>query len=145
MYDSILVPTDGSDPAETAVEHALDLAAEHGATVHALYVVDRRYPAATKYDMVIEGMEEEGEAALDATAAAGERAGVAVERHLRRGVPHEEIVDAAVDYGVDLVVMGTHGRTGFDRIASAGSVTERVVRLMTLPVLVVGGAGERGG
>ncbi|PSP78782.1 universal stress protein [Halobacteriales archaeon QS_1_68_20] len=142
MYDSILVPTDGSAPAETAVEHAIDLAADQDATVHALYVVDQTYPAVAKYDVVVEGMESEGEAALDAASAAGDRAGVPVERHLRRGVPHEVIVDAADDYGVDLVVMGTNGRTGLDRIVSTGSVTERVVRLSTVPVLAVGGAGE---
>ena len=55
-------------------------------------------------------------------------------------MPHEAIVDAAGDYNIDLIVMGTHGRTGLDRIASTGSTTERVVRLTAVPTLVVGGA-----
>jgi len=55
--------------------------------------------------------------------------------------PSEEIVDAATDYEVDLIVMGTQGRTGISRIATAGSTTERVVRLTEIPTLVVGGAG----
>ena len=55
-------------------------------------------------------------------------------------MPHEAIVDAAGDYDADLIVMGTHGRTGLDRIASTGSTTERVVRLTAVPTLVVGGA-----
>ncbi len=71
----------------------------------------------------------------------GDERGVDVERHLRRGTPSEEIVDAAADYAVDLIVMGTQGRTGFSRIATAGSTTERVVRLTAIPTLVVGGAG----
>ena len=55
-------------------------------------------------------------------------------------MPHEATVDAAGDYDADLIVMGTHGRTGLDRIASTGSTTERVVRLTAVPTLVVGGA-----
>jgi nucleotide-binding universal stress UspA family protein len=60
---------------------------------------------------------------------------IETERHLRRGRPHEEILDAAVDYGVDLIVMGTHGRTGIGRFVTAGSVAERVVRHSEIPVL----------
>ena len=112
----------------------------YGATVDALFVVDQTYPVTNHWDMVVEEQEETGETALDGAAAAGERTGVPVERHIRRGKPHEEIVDAATDYGSDLVVMGTHGHTGLDRFASTGSVTERVVRVTTVPTLVVGGA-----
>jgi len=139
-YDRILVPTDGSDPSETAVDHAIDIADQYDATVHSLFVVDETYPAVTHWDMVVEQEEETGERALDSVAEAGEAAGLAVERHLRRGVPHEEIVDAAGDYDADLIVMGTQGRTGLSRVASTGSTTERVVRLTTVPTLVVGGA-----
>jgi nucleotide-binding universal stress UspA family protein len=139
-YERILVPTDGSEPSETAVEHAVDIAAQYGAVVDALFVVDRRYPAASHWDMYVEDQEETGEAALDAAVTTGDEAGVTVERHLRRGTPHEEILDAAADYGSDLIVMGTHGRTGVGRFASTGSVTERVVRITAIPTLVVGGA-----
>jgi len=144
-YERILVPTDGSGPSGTAVDHAVDIAAQYGATVDALFVVDRTYPAASHWDMFVEEEEQQGEQALDAAAAAGEAAGVTVERNLRRGKPHEEIIDAATDYDVDLIVMGTHGRTGLDRFASTGSVTERVVRLTTIPTLVVGGARAEDG
>jgi len=81
------------------------------------------------------GREEGGERALDAVAEAAADRGIEVERHLRRGRPHEEILDAATDYGVDLIVMGTHGRTGLGRFVTAGSVAERVVRHSKLPVL----------
>lgn len=137
MYQRILVPTDGSEGATAAVEEAVALADRFDAGVHALYVVDQTYPAASKWDMLVEEQEETGEAALDAIAAAGADAGVTVERHLRRGVPHEEILDAAGDYDADLVVMGTHGRTGLDRVLHTGSTTERVVRLSEIPVLTV--------
>lgn len=140
MYERILLPTDGSRPSERAAEHALDLAAQFDATVDTLFVVETA-GSAGHWDMFVEKQEEAGERALDSIAAMGERRGIDVERHLRRGRPAEEIVDAATDYGADLIVMGTYGQTGFARIASAGSTTERVVRLAAVPTLVVGGAG----
>ncbi len=139
MYDRVLVPTDGSEPSQRAADHAVDIASQYGATVHALFVVDQRGTGA-HFDAVVEAQEAEGEAALDTVGERADAAGVPVDKHLRRGVPHEEIVDAADEYDADLIVMGTHGRTGFDRVVSAGSTTERVVRLTSVPVLVVGGA-----
>jgi len=140
MYDRILVPTDRSDHSGLAAAHAMDLAEEFGASVHALFVVEQAGPSG-HWDFAVEKREALGEAALDAVVALGAERDVHVERHLRRGMPSEEIVDAAADYDVDLIVMGTQGRTGFSRIATAGSTTERVVRLTAIPTLVVGGAG----
>jgi len=140
MYERILVPTDGSDHSGLAAEQAIDLAERFDANVHALFVVEQNGPSG-HWDFAVEEQEATGEAALNAVAARGDERGVHVERHLRRGTPSEEIVDAAADYEVDLIVMGTQGRTGFSRIATAGSTTERVVRLTAIPTLVVGGAG----
>ena len=140
MYDRILVPTDGSDHSEQAAEHAIDLAEQFGADVEALFVVEQAGPSG-HWDFAVEEQEAAGETTLDGAVALGEERGVRVERHLRRGLPSEEIVDAAADHGVDLIVMGTQGRTGFSRIATAGSTTERVVRLTEIPTLVIGGAG----
>lgn len=141
MYERILVPTDGSDPSILAAEHAVDIASRYDAVVHALFVVEERGTVG-HWDMVVEAEEAEGEQALDTVENLAGEAGVAIEKHLRRGIPHEEIIGAARDYDADLVVMGTHGRTGFDRFASAGSTTERVVSITRVPVLVVGGAGN---
>jgi nucleotide-binding universal stress UspA family protein len=140
MYDTILVPTDGSDHSELAADHAMDLAEQCNATVHAVFVVEQTGPSG-HWDFAVEDQEQAGEAALDAVVSRGEARGVDVEPHLRRGAPSEEIVDAATEYGVDIIVMGTQGRTGLSRIATAGSTTERVVRLTAIPTLVVGGAG----
>ncbi|WP_256403552.1 universal stress protein [Halorubrum salinum] len=137
MYDAICCPTDGSRGSDAAVEHACELAALADARVHALFVVDESIAGAAEWDMVVEREEARGERALAAVTDAGERRGVPVERHLRRGRPHEEILDAAGDYGVDLIVMGTEGRTGIGRFLSAGSVAERVVRHSEVPVLTV--------
>ncbi len=136
MYASVLLPTDGSEASNEAVAVGLDVAARFDAAAHAVYVVDERFVAA-EYDAAVEGAERDGERALDAVGDLAAERGVAVEKHLRRGVPHREIVDAVADYGADLVVMGTHGRSGLDRLVHLGSTTERVVRAAPVQVLTV--------
>ena len=134
-YDAILCPTDGSPGSDAAVAHACYLADLADAEIHALFVVDELIAGADGWDVVVEREEARGERALDAVDAAGAERGVPVEKHLRRGRPHEEILDAASEYGADVIVMGTHGRTGVGRFIAAGSVAERVVRHSEVPVL----------
>lgn len=136
MYSSVLLPTDGSDGSLVAIEAGLALAADMEAEVHALFVVDERHVMG-EFDAAVEAAEARAERALEAAANAGSERSVAVEKHLRRGVPHREILEAIEQYGVDLVVMGTHGRTGVDRLVHLGSVTERVVRGSPVHVLAV--------
>lgn len=140
MYDTILVPTDGSSGTAETLEHALHVAANNDATLHVLYVVDRRlYLAADDdtQDDVVATLEAEGETTLSETADSVREAGVEVVTVQREGIPHNEIIDYADDAEIDLLVMGTHGRTGRDRLASLGSTTERVVETVDRPVLVV--------
>ncbi|WP_255197395.1 universal stress protein [Halorarius litoreus] len=135
-YDTILVPYDGSDGANRAVEHAFDLAQQYDATVHALFVVDTRSfgePALSSVELVVDEVEDEGHRLLDAVADRAEAQGVQFESLLRHGVPHDEVVARATDIDADLVIMGFHGRTHDSRI---GSVVERVVRDGGRPVLV---------
>lgn len=134
MYDTIVVPTDGSEGPTRAVEQAYELAAAFDATIHAVYVIDETYPAHSHYDVVREDMESEGEAAVDRIAANAPE-GVRVEKVFLTGVPHEEIVAYAEEHDADLIAMGTNGRTGLSRFVSAGSTTERVVRSSSVPVL----------
>jgi nucleotide-binding universal stress UspA family protein len=143
MYDDILVPVDGSAPSDAALAEALSLAETFGATVHALYVVDEQAvavgsmePSGRNAAALMDAFEAEGErVTADAAARAGE-AGVSVETTVGYGSPHREILDYVSGHGVDLVVMGTHGRRGLER-AILGSVTERVLRLSDVPVLTV--------
>lgn len=137
MYDTVLVATDGSDCAEAAASHAIGLAEVHNAAIHALYVVDQRYPAMSGIDSVVEQMEAEGEEALDAVEAAAADRDVPVTKKLRRGKPYEQILGYAVHNDVDVVVLGATGRTGVDRLVHAGSTTERVVRRTHVPVIAV--------
>ena len=138
MYDRILVPTDGSAEVDPVVEHAAELARTHDAELHAIYVVNSAGYAGLPTDSTIEGLgsmlDEQGEDALDR---AEEHAnGAAVERVLVEGSPSSEIVEYAENEGCDLIVMGTHGRGGIDRLL-LGSVAERVVRTSPVPVLTV--------
>ncbi|MFC7079013.1 universal stress protein [Halorussus caseinilyticus] len=143
MYDRILVPTDGSDPAERAFEQALDLAATYDAELHVLYVVDVS-ALAGEFDAVtvVDKLEESGRKITRRLRERAESAGVSrVETRVAEGVPYRAILDYAADHDADLVVMGTHGRTGIDRYL-LGSVTERVVRKSDVPVLTVRGDEE---
>jgi nucleotide-binding universal stress UspA family protein len=138
MYEEILVPTDGSQTAEAALEHAVDIAGRYGARIHALYVVDTNAYTTleTGTDVVIEALESEGELSVGRVATACEAADVPVTTAVLTGVPWRDIVEYAGQHDVDLVVMGTHGRTGIGRYL-LGSVTERVVRECEVPVLTV--------
>ena len=135
-YDRILVATDGSPGSRPVQEHAILLARLSDAAIHALYVVDQRFPSATAYDMIVERMEKQATDALDAVSEAAKPHGISVTKHLRRGIPHEEIVAYADQYNIDIIVVGTHGRSKIQRFIHAGSVTERVVRTAEVPVFV---------
>lgn len=140
MYDSVLVATDGSSGTNETLAHATAIARDNDATLHGLYVVDRRlYLAADKDDQddVRQSLEEEGDVALDDIVVGGEESGLDVVTRMEEGIPHKTIIDYAEEADIDLVVMGTHGRTGRDRVANLGSVTERVVQNAPVPVLVV--------
>jgi nucleotide-binding universal stress UspA family protein len=143
MYDKILVPTDGSEATDRAVENAVDIASRYDATLHVLYVVDASVYASieTGADVVVGALEKEGETAVRDVVDRAEAAGVDVVSDVVTGSIHREILDYADEHGVDLIVMGTHGRTGLDRYL-LGSVTEKVVRRSEVPVLTVRTADE---
>jgi nucleotide-binding universal stress UspA family protein len=149
MYGTVLHPTDGSEASRAAADHAIDLAAAHGATLRLLYVVDTGTLAADDYGTVLlDSLEQSGQAALDDLAERAAAAGVECDSAIETGTPHREILADAEASGADLVVMGTHGRTGLDRFL-LGSVSGRVVRSADVPVLVVppereGGTGDGG-
>ncbi|PSP41003.1 universal stress protein [Halobacteriales archaeon QH_10_70_21] len=137
MYDRILLPTDGSDASDRAVEQAVGLARETGAELHVLFVVeDIPYAPEMMDDTVEEELQGIGEEAIAAIEARADEAGVDVVSAIRKGAPHSAILEYADGEGVDAIVMGTHGRSGLDRYL-LGSVTERVVRTADVPVLTV--------
>ena len=140
MYDKILVPTDGSDCAAKALEHAEQLADMFDAEIHLLYVVDVRMNTAGEYYANMMGnLREAGSKRLDKISEDLDRDKVVSK--VVEGVPHTEINDYAEENGIELVVMGTHGRTGLNRLL-IGSTTEKIVRTSNVPVMTVGNEKE---
>lgn len=137
-FPSILVPTDGSRCARLAFEHALELARETGATLHLLHVVDTTAVwGAVDTIEFLDVLEESGETLLEQLRETATSAGVeSVETELLSGTPHRAIADYAEANDVGCVVMGTHGRTGLERVF-LGSVTSRVIRLALAPVVTI--------
>ncbi|WP_096389313.1 universal stress protein [Halopenitus persicus] len=138
MYDQILVPTDGSPAATAAIDHAIDLAKRYDARIHALYVVDGSAYSTLEAgsEIVLEALESEGAEATERVAEAATEAGVDSVTSVVNGTAYRTITEYVDDNGIDLIVMGTHGRQGIDRYL-LGSVTERVVRTAEVPVLTV--------
>jgi len=137
MYETILVPTDGSAGAEAALGEAVSLAGTFDATVHSLYVADTSAAQPeTGYVDIVESFERIGEETTAEAVEDAERAGVEAVGAVRVGLPHRTILDYAEEVDADLIVMGTHGRTGLERYL-LGSVTEKVVRTADAPVLTV--------
>ena len=140
MYDRILVPTDGSDGMARVISHAVDLADAHDAAIDAVYVVNSAsyagLPMESSWEGIDEMLHEDAEEAVAAVRDAGDARGVPVTTAVLEGSPSREIVEYAERSGCDLVVMGTHGRGGIDRLL-LGSVAEKVVRASNVPVLTV--------
>ncbi|POG55292.1 universal stress protein [Haloferax marisrubri] len=132
MYTNILVPVDTSPESMNAASHAIRLADAVGASVHALYVT--RPPVDTDDDG--ERSQSRSERAFADVVERAEDHGVEVETTVLVGDPAETIADFAEANHADLIVMGTHGREGVDRLFN-GSVAERVGRLASVPVTTI--------
>ncbi|WP_121823078.1 universal stress protein [Halostella salina] len=140
QYDDILVPTDGSDHAAAAAEHAVGIAQAMDARVHALNVVDFSRVAASPNlrppAELTERLEAEGEKATEAVAERAREAGVDAVTAVVEGSPSRDVLAYAEDHGIDLIAMGTAGRTGLKRVL-LGSTAERTLRHAEVPVLTV--------
>ena len=145
-YSRILVPTDGSANAETATRHGAAVADRYDATVHVLNVVDIQaaggaFNAGGLDETFIERLEENGRDAVAATADELENAApavsveTAVERTDSFGGVAPGIREYISDHDIDLVVMGSHGRSNLKR-QLLGSVTSQLIRTVAVPVLV---------
>ena len=140
MYDRILIPTDGSAPAEKGANHAIELAAALGATVHALYVIDlpgipRALALRDDEEEMRERYREFGEEVTGDVRDVAAGADVECVTAMKSGSVHEEISDYAEDEDIDAIVMGTpyRGKVG----ALLGGEAEKVVRTSTVPVTTV--------
>jgi len=139
-YEQVLITTDGSSSAEAAVEHAVAVAGAYDATLHVLSVVDISVvaggPTAAPPVDLIDELQDQGTKATDRVAERAREAGVDVVTEVREGFPGPGLLDYADEADIDLIAMGTHGRTGVDRLL-LGSTTERTIRRAKVPVMSV--------
>ncbi|MFW6321073.1 MAG: universal stress protein [Halohasta sp.] len=145
MYDTVLVPTDGSDTVEQALPHALRLAADTDATLQIVYVVDTRAIHAADADereAVEADLTDEGEEAVEVIADRAAAEDIEFETEIRRGTPDKEIVRHAEEADSDVIVIGTDGKTPREKLQALGSVSERVVDDAPVPVFVIKGLTE---
>ena len=140
MYDTILIPFDGSNEARKGANHGIELAATCDATVHALYVIDlpgapRALSLRDDEDEMREKYREYGEEVTGDICEMAAEKGLECVTALRSGSPGEEIVDYAKDEGIDAIVIGSayRGKWG----ALLGSTAEKVVRTAESPVVTV--------
>jgi nucleotide-binding universal stress UspA family protein len=153
MYRRILVPVDGSATSKVGLRHALGLAKDQKARLRVLHVLDDMalVPMMDGYpiDMtvLVESMKASGRKALDEATAAARKAGITPDAALveaRGRAVSDAILEDARKFRADLIVMGTHGRRGLNRLV-LGSDAERVLREAGVPVLLVRHQSQRAG
>lgn len=139
MYDSIVVPIDGSDCADRATEEAIHLADRFDADVSFLAVLEPYTFSLGDPVPEIPNREdlcEPWRLSLDRAETLSTNAGVPCTTTVEVGTPKEEIEARAEAVDADLIVLGTHGRTGLQRLL-LGSTTESVLRSIDIPILTV--------
>jgi nucleotide-binding universal stress UspA family protein len=143
---NILVPVDFSPHAEYAFTYATRLAERFGAKLALLYVVDDSFVTGgwsseiyvPNVPELMENLIADADRRLASLKASAAALGLTAETAVIRGRPAHAIVEHAKNGGFDLIVMGTHGRTGVSHVVM-GSVAERVLRKAPCPVLTVRG------
>ncbi len=157
-YKRILIATDGSEYVKKAVAHAIGIASLSGAELYAVYVIEKKptYDIRSYFssdiptrgvkeilrkeglstDIELRILKEEGEVAIKYIEDNAKKEGQHLEKFIEMGNPAEEILKLADEKSIDLIVMGTLGRTGIEKFL-LGSVAEKVIRNSKIPVLVV--------
>lgn len=137
-YKKILIPTDGSKANSIAVEKGLSLARLLGAKAKILFVVDTStfldLPPDDLVTNITSHMKNKGEDVLDDIEERADEVGVDIERSVIEGHPAEIIIEDSKES--DIIVIGTHGRSGFSRLL-LGSTAEKVIRHAMCPVMVI--------
>jgi nucleotide-binding universal stress UspA family protein len=144
---TILFPTDFSNGARAAMDHAISLAKDYQAKLILLYVIqdisiaEWYIPSTISAGELVEDMQKSAWQEMDKWIAEVSKQVKDVEKMVVRGVPFVEIIQTAKERNADLIVIGTHGRTGIDHMLF-GSTAEKVVRKAACPVLTVRIAGK---
>jgi universal stress protein A len=141
-FKKLLVPVDFSETSLRALRMAVRMAKQGNTQLHVVHVGSLPYVDAGPFGGSVPALfvQANDEMALEAKAGLMRVVreeipeGMEVSTEVRSGFPPEEILDAAEEFGADLIVIGTHGRTGLERVI-VGSVAERVIRGAKIPVL----------
>lgn len=144
IFSRILVAIDDCDASKAALTYATRLASEHGAqlvichSVNWLPIIAQIASSDAFVDItpIVDDLKAEGEALLDRASEMAKRAGVQAKRLALEGEPAKNILEQAAEAKCGVIVMGTHGRQGLERLF-VGSTTEAVLRESTIPVLTV--------
>ncbi|HWQ47997.1 MAG TPA: universal stress protein [Methanosarcina sp.] len=147
-FKKIMIATDGSDCSKLAAEKGIELARLSGGTVYAVCVVSTASLSMygdyfssmgvnPYWELIYDALKNQAQQAVDYVKGLGDTKGINVESILLEGHPADELIHYAEENGMDLIVMGTLGRTGIDRLL-LGSVAGNVVRHSKVPVMVVG-------
>ena len=137
----LLVPTDGSENAERAAPYGADIAEHVGATLHLLSVADVQaeagaFSAGGVTEEFIDKLKRDGREAVDRLAQRIDDGGTAVQSSVLQGAVHEAIKEYVAENDIDLIVMASEGESNIAG-QSLGSVTDRVLRTVDVPVLVI--------
>ena len=145
-YKKIMIATDGSDCSRLAIDKGIELARLSGGTVYAVHVIPTAYlfPIDGDYFMgmnpywesIHEALKNQGQKALDYIKDLGGVKGINVESTLLEGNPSEELIQYADREKMDIIIIGTLGKTGLNRML-IGSVAGNVVRHSRVPVMIV--------
>ena len=144
-YKKIMIATDGSDCSRLATDKGIELARLSGGTVYAVHVISTAYLSMDGdyfmgmnpyWESIHEALKKQGQQAVDYIIGLGEIKGIKVESILLEGNSSEELIRYADEEKMDIVIMGTLGKTGLDRIL-IGSVAGTLVRHSKVPVMVV--------
>lgn len=140
--DRILFATDFSEGSDHALPYAVDMARQYGAKlyfVHVIFDVAKTagwYVPHVSIDEIYRDMEQSARSELEKIFIDEMRGFSNIEYKVLKGIPYEEVCKLAAEQKVDLIVLGTHGRRGIDRMLF-GSTAEQVVRNAPCPVLSV--------
>ncbi|MDP4189740.1 MAG: universal stress protein [Bacteroidota bacterium] len=146
-FKKIMIATDGSDCSRLAAEKGIELARLSGGTVYAVSVVSTASLSIDgdnfssigmnpNLELIYEELKNQGQQAVDYIKGLGEMKGIKVESVLLEGNPPEELLRYAEEEKIDIVIMGTLGKTGLHRLL-LGSVAENLVRHSKVPIMIV--------
>jgi nucleotide-binding universal stress UspA family protein len=147
-FKKIMIATDGSECSRLVADKGIELARLSGGTIYAVYVVSTAYLSSTDgdyfssmgmnpyWESIYEALKNQGHQAVNYVKDLGEMKGINVESVLLEGNPSDELIRYAEEEKMDIVIMGTLGKTGLDRML-LGSVAGNLVRHLKVPVMVV--------